>query len=45
MAKKMPRRRSVMMPTAKPSAAPIAAPAMICTMSGACSALNSTTAP
>src|SRR5204863_427337 len=44
MAKKMPRSRSVSMPTPKPRRPPIAAPAAICTASGAPSHLNSTTA-
>ena len=42
MAKKMPRRRSVRSPTPKPSSPPTAAPAAICTTSGALSALKRT---
>ena len=44
MAKKMPRSRSVSMPTPKPSSPPISAAPAICTASGASSHLNSTTA-
>ena len=44
MEKKMPRMRSVSRPRAKPSSAPMAAAAAICTASGAPNALNSNTA-
>ena len=44
MEKKMPRMRNVSSPMAHPSAAPARAAAMICTSSGAPSALNRKTA-
>jgi hypothetical protein len=44
MAKKMPRSRSVSMPTPKPSSAPMSAAAAICSASGACIQRKSSTA-